>query len=190
MAVLANALYILLIVIGGAIVMGHQTVQSLYSAKEIAPRLVAGLVVGNASMAILALLIHLSDALATAILGQGVNPNQAGPALAKMIVGSVTSGGIFTALLACGGAAMLVAVLLTWIVRLAAMVILAAGAPWGEAFWVSARALTVGMLLFTAARLLDVQGAVRALRRRGAWGPALALSRAIEDVFGGPAGKA
>ena len=129
MAVLANALYILLIVIGGAIVMGHQTVQSLYSAKEIAPRLVAGLVVGNASMAILALLIHLSDALATAILGQGVNPNQAGAALAKMIVGSVTSGGIFTALLACGGAAMLVAVLLTWIVRLAAMVILAAGAP-------------------------------------------------------------
>jgi nucleoside-triphosphatase THEP1 len=67
-------------------------------------------------------------------------------------------------------------------------IILAAGSPWESAFWVVARAATIGMLLFTAVRFLDVQGAVRALRRRGHWGPAIALSRAIETLSA-PAGK-
>lgn len=61
-------------------------------------------------------------------------------------------------------------------------IILAAGSPWEAAFWVIARAATVGMLLFTAVRFFDLQGAVKALRRQGQWGPAIALSRAIEEV--------
>jgi hypothetical protein len=61
-------------------------------------------------------------------------------------------------------------------------VILAAGSPWEAAFWTVARAATVGMVLFTAVRFFDVHGAVRALRRQGRWGPAIALSRAIEEV--------
>lgn len=74
-------------------------------------------------------------------------------------------------------------------VGLVAAVILASGAPWGEAFWIVARAVTVGMLLFTAVRLLDVRGLARALRRRGSWGPALALSRAVDEVFGPADGR-
>lgn len=68
-------------------------------------------------------------------------------------------------------------------------IILAAGSPWEAAFWVVARAATIGMLLFTAVRFLDVQGAVRALRRRGHWGPAIALSRAIETLSTPPANR-
>ncbi|MFN3430828.1 MAG: DUF2478 domain-containing protein [Candidatus Sericytochromatia bacterium] len=63
-------------------------------------------------------------------------------------------------------------------------VILAAGSPWEAAFWVVARAATVGVLLFTAVRFLDVAGAVAALRRRGQWGPAVALARALEEIGG------
>jgi nucleoside-triphosphatase THEP1 len=61
-------------------------------------------------------------------------------------------------------------------------VIVAAGSPWEAAFWVVARAATVGVLLFTAVRFLDVAGAVAALRRRGQWGPAVALARALQEI--------
>jgi hypothetical protein len=70
-----------------------------------------------------------------------------------------------------------------WVpLMLVVAIILAAGSPWESAFWVVARAATVGMVLFTAVRFLDVPGAMRALRRRGHWGPALALGRAIDEL--------
>lgn len=62
---------------------------------------------------------------------------------------------------------------------LIAVVILAAGAPWGEAFWMAARALTIGFLVFTAARAFDPARLAAWLRRRGHWGPAEALEHAL-----------
>ena len=49
---------------------------------------------------------------------------------------------------------------------------------------ISALLVSIGMVLFTAVKFFDVQGAVKALRRRGQWGPAIALSRAIEELSG------
>jgi hypothetical protein len=58
-------------------------------------------------------------------------------------------------------------------------IVLSAGAPWERAFWIAARALTMGIVLFSLAGALDVRGLVAWLRRRGHWGPAVALERAM-----------
>lgn len=58
-------------------------------------------------------------------------------------------------------------------------VVLAAGAPWGDVFWMAARAVTVGFLAFSLARGLRPRRIADWLRRRGRWGPAVALERAL-----------
>ncbi|HTJ72603.1 MAG TPA: hypothetical protein VL551_34010 [Actinospica sp.] len=130
MAVLANSLYVLFVLAGGAIVMTHETLQTRYALKDIAPRLFAGFLVGNASLALLGLIIHLADALSAGIMGQGLDPQQAGTALAHMITGSVlNTGGIFLSILGLVAAVMAVVLLVTYMVRVALMVLLAVAAP-------------------------------------------------------------
>lgn len=130
MAVLANSFYVLFVLAGGVIVMTHETLQTRYALKDIAPRLFAGFLVGNASLALLGLIIHLADALASGIMGQGLDPRQAGTALAHMITGSIlNSGGIFLSILGLVAAVMAVVLLITYMVRVALMVLLAVAAP-------------------------------------------------------------
>jgi len=130
MAVLANSFYALFVLAGGVIVMTHETLQTRYAMKDIAPRLFAGFLVGNASLAVLGLIIHLADALAAGVMGQGLDPKAAGTALAHMITGKILgSGGIFLAILGLVAAVMGVALLITFMVRVALMVLLAAAAP-------------------------------------------------------------
>ena len=50
---IADACYGLLVLIGGIIVMSHETLQTSYSAKEIAPRIVIGFVTANLSMVVM-----------------------------------------------------------------------------------------------------------------------------------------
>ncbi|WP_194892109.1 hypothetical protein, partial [Catenulispora pinisilvae] len=130
MAVLANSFYVLFVLAGGVIVMTHETLQTRYAMKDIAPRLAAGFLAGNASLAVLGLIIHLADALAAGVMGQGLDPKAAGTALAHMITGKILgSGGIFLAILGLVAAVMAVVLLVTYMVRVALMVLLAAAAP-------------------------------------------------------------
>jgi hypothetical protein len=64
-------------------------------------------------------------------------------------------------------------------VLVVAAIIVAAGSSWEEAMWVVVRAVTVGWVLFSLARLFDPRKLVLWLRRRGHWGPAMALARAL-----------
>jgi hypothetical protein len=128
MALLANSLYVLLVLAGAVIVTTHETVQSRYAAKQIIPRLAFGFIAGNASLSVLGLVITLADTLASGIMGQGLDENSAGKALAQMVTGGA-SGGVFLSILGLGAAAMAVAVVLTYIVRVALIVILAVAAP-------------------------------------------------------------
>lgn len=130
MALLANSFYVLFVLAGGVIVMTHETLQTRYALKDIAPRLAVGFLVGNASLAVLGLIIHLADALASGVMGQGLDPKAAGTALAHMITGKILgSGGIFLAILGLVAAVMAVALLVTYMVRVALMVLLAVAAP-------------------------------------------------------------
>ncbi len=61
------------------------------------------------------------------------------------------------------------------------IIILANGSTWEQALWVVLRAVTVGWVLFSVARLFDPRKLVSWLRRKGHWGPAMALSRALRS---------
>lgn len=64
-------------------------------------------------------------------------------------------------------------------VLLVAAIVLVSGSPAERAFWIGARALTVGLVLFSLARSVDPRRFGQWLRRRGLWGPAVAFDEAV-----------
>jgi nucleoside-triphosphatase THEP1 len=62
-----------------------------------------------------------------------------------------------------------------------AVVIVLTGSTWEQAMWIVVRAVTVGWVLFSVARLFDPRKLLAWLQRKGHWGPAMALSRALHS---------
>jgi hypothetical protein len=71
----ADACYVLLVLLGGILVMSHETVQTSYSVKEIAPRIVLGFLGANLSMALVSRAITIANGLSAALAGHGASPN-------------------------------------------------------------------------------------------------------------------
>lgn len=126
---LALACYATFILVGGLIVMGHETLQSSYTAKEIAPRLVVGFLAGFLSLFAAEQMIRIANSLSGALLSEGLDADSAGSALRDMVMGAITGGGLFLLLMGLALAVMLVALLITYVVRVAFTVILLIGAP-------------------------------------------------------------
>ncbi|CRK57606.1 Basic proline-rich protein [Alloactinosynnema sp. L-07] len=120
--------YSLLIVIAGIIAMGYQTVQTRHSIKELAPRVVVGFLAGALSLWSATKGIQIANALVAAIMGGGVDAQSAGQTLRDLVLGSL-NGGIWIIFIGIFIAGMLVALLLTYVVRVALTIILIAGAP-------------------------------------------------------------
>jgi hypothetical protein len=120
--------YGLLVLIAGVIVMGYQTVQTQYSVKELAPRLVVGFLSGALSMWVATKAIQIANGLAQAVMSGGVDAPSAGQALRELVLGSLT-GGLWIIFIGIVLAAMLVVLLVTYVIRVALTVILIAGAP-------------------------------------------------------------
>jgi hypothetical protein len=95
----ADAGYVLLVLAGGIIVMGHQTVQT-WAVKDIAPRLVVGFLAANLSLPLASRAIALADGLSAAIAGQSLDPARAGAMLRSLTLRVLSSGGMFFVLLA------------------------------------------------------------------------------------------
>jgi hypothetical protein len=72
--------------------------------------------------------IEIANALAQAVLGDGLDAASTGEALRDLVLGSV-NGGIFVLLVGVFVAGMLLVLLVTYIVRVALTVVLVAGAP-------------------------------------------------------------
>jgi hypothetical protein len=133
MLVTANAIYALFVLAGGLIVMGHETVQTRYSAKEIAPRLVVGMIASNTSLWAICQTVSLGNSLAQALLTGNVSADGVGHILIVAIVDRIfLPGGAGTMLLVLLGAviaAMGLVLVATYLVRAAVLIILTAGAP-------------------------------------------------------------
>ena len=71
---IADACYGLLVLIGGIIVMSHETLQTSYSAKEIAPRIVIGFITANLSMVLMSKAVDLANGLSAAFTAGGRGP--------------------------------------------------------------------------------------------------------------------
>jgi hypothetical protein len=126
---IANALVVLLVLAGGAVVMSHETLQTRYAAKDIAPRVVVAVIAANASLALVGLAIPVANALSAALLGNGVDPAQATAAMRQLVLAPLGAGGIFLVLLGLVAAVLAVVLLATYVIRVALLVLLVAVAP-------------------------------------------------------------
>jgi hypothetical protein len=111
--VIADVLYVLLVLAGGVLVMSHETLQTSWTVKEIAPRVVTGFVFANLSMVLMTQAITLANALSAALAGHGIPPGTAAKSLIDMLANAVSSGGIFLVILTIAG--VVLAVILAFI---------------------------------------------------------------------------
>jgi hypothetical protein len=84
---IADSAYVLLVIVGGVIVMGHETLQTSYSAKDIAPRLVTGFLAANLSLVVISQATSIANALSAALAGDGFTPATA----ASAVLGTLTA---------------------------------------------------------------------------------------------------
>ena len=176
---IADSAYVLLVLIGGVIVMGHETLQTSYSAKDIAPRLVTGFLAANLSLVLISRATSIANALSAALAGDGVTPATAASALLGTLTAPLPGGGIFLVLLALAGAVLALVLAVVYVLRLMALVLLTAAAPlalaayalpqtaWAARWWW--RALTA-CLAIQAAQALVLTAAVRVFSSAG-WIP-------------------
>jgi hypothetical protein len=125
----ADALLVLVVMAAGAILMHHETLQTSYALKDFIPRLAVAAIATNASLAISGQMVAFANVLSTGLLGNGVDPEQAGHTLELLVLHSIADGGIFLVLLGLVCAVLAVALLVLYIVRAALIVLLVCAAP-------------------------------------------------------------
>jgi len=85
----ANTLYVLFVLAGAVIIMGHETVQTRYSLKDIAPRLLLGAVASNGSLWAISQAVSLGNALAAGLTNGKLSAEGIGSRLTSMIVDKI-----------------------------------------------------------------------------------------------------
>jgi hypothetical protein len=125
----ANSMFVLLVIAGGLIVMGYETLQTSYTVKDIAPRLILGFVAANFSWLLAGKAIEFANALAGALLGPGINPRVASQMLADRIEQNLAAGGVFLVLLVLVAIVFAVVLSLLYVIRLTVTILLVAAAP-------------------------------------------------------------
>jgi hypothetical protein len=121
--------YALVVLLGGVVVMAYETLHTRYTIKEIAPRLVVGFVAGALSLAAATTGIEIANALSQTLMSGGVDTNTAAETMKALYLNGLTNQGIFELILELAFIVALVAVLVTYVVRVSLTLILIAGAP-------------------------------------------------------------
>jgi hypothetical protein len=129
--VVADAVFVLLVMAGGILVMGHQTLQASYTVKDIAPRLVLAFVLANASLLLIGQAIDFANGLSAALLGQGVDPTQTASQLKRIILHAINPPdvGEFIVIVIVSAVLLGTILLIIYIVRIMLMILLIAAAP-------------------------------------------------------------
>ncbi|MGW3626187.1 hypothetical protein [Streptomyces sp. NPDC000880] len=124
-------IYVLFVTAGGITVMGYETVQTRYALKQIAPRLLVGMVAAATSLTVMGKAIGLSNALAHAIMATDMS--DAGQGMVERVLPFAlfgTSGlTLYLLILAIVMIVLVLAVLIGFLVRVAVMALLAVAAP-------------------------------------------------------------
>jgi flagellar biosynthesis protein FlhB len=126
---LADGAYVLLVTIGGVVLLAHESLQVQYSVKEIAPRLVVGVVASNLSFLLARQGIELANAASAALAGRQVDAANVTATIRTLALSPVGPGSLFTSLLV--GALVVLAVVLagTCLVRVMLVVFLVVAGP-------------------------------------------------------------
>jgi hypothetical protein len=125
---LVVAVYVLLILIGGVIVMSHESLQTRYSIKEIGPRIPVAFFASMLSLFFVDKLIRLANAFSTAILGGDINPPSLGSTLNDAATGALT-GGLFLILTALVLVVVGIGLLIVYVIRVMITVVLVIFGP-------------------------------------------------------------
>jgi hypothetical protein len=126
---ITDTCYVLLVLAGGVVVMTHQSLQTSYAVKDIAPRLVVGFVAANLSLVVAGRAITVADGLSAALAGQGLDPAAAGAMLRSLTERVLAGGGVFFVLLALFVVVLVLVLTVIYVVRLMLTVLLVAIAP-------------------------------------------------------------
>ncbi|WDZ90585.1 hypothetical protein [Nocardiopsis sp. HUAS JQ3] len=125
----SNTLFVLLIVAGGIVAMGYQTVQSRYSAADILPRAVFAFVASNFSLWAAREMIRASNQISAAIGAQGINAREAAENLRDRMEVILEEALVFSILLLVVVVVLLVVWMVTEAVRICMAIVLTIAAP-------------------------------------------------------------
>jgi hypothetical protein len=123
----ANALLLLFLLFGAGLVTAGGGLTSQLTAKELLPRLLVAAIAANISLIVLGWLIDLSNALSQAVLGS-LTPSEVSRLMVRFL-SNAALGNPFLALLALALIVFGILVIITYVIRAAALVVLTAGAP-------------------------------------------------------------
>jgi hypothetical protein len=126
---LANAGYVLLVCAGGVLLMTNETLQARYAIKDVAPRLVVGLVASNTSLLVVGSGIELANALSRALLGPGVDPDQARATLKAVLVFPLDGADVWLTLLLVAVVVLAMVLGASYVLRVAVLVALTVAGP-------------------------------------------------------------
>ncbi|WP_433264830.1 hypothetical protein ACQPZF_36210 [Actinosynnema sp. CS-041913] len=125
---LVVAAYGLLILLGGIVVMGHESVQTRYSIKEIGPRIPIAFLASALSLFFADKFIRLANGLVLDILGDGVGAPSLGDTLKDAVAG-VASGGLFIILVGLVLVVVGLGLLVVYVVRIVITLVLIISGP-------------------------------------------------------------
>jgi hypothetical protein len=125
----ADALLVLVVIAGGVLVMGHETLQSRYAVKDVLPRLAVAAIAANLSLLVCEQMVSVANALAAGLLGGGVSPEQVGHTLQTLVLNEIEKRGIFLVLVALVCALLAVALIVVYLVRAVGIIFLVGAAP-------------------------------------------------------------
>jgi hypothetical protein len=126
---LANAGYVLLVCAGGVLLMTNETLQARYAIKDVAPRLVVGLVASNTSLVLVGVGIELANALSRALLGPGVDSDQARATLKAVLVFPLNDADVWLTLLMVAVVVLALVLGASYVLRVAVLVALIVAGP-------------------------------------------------------------
>lgn len=131
---IADTVFVLLVVVGGVIVMSHETVQSRHGLKQVLPRLILGFLAANCSLLLVQHALTFGNALTLAVWdgdipsGAGIGNQLLGTILTSIFLpDGVTQ--IFTVLFGLVLAVLALAVVFSLALRTTALVLLVVLAP-------------------------------------------------------------
>ncbi|WP_160050079.1 hypothetical protein [Nocardiopsis sp. FR4] len=125
----SNTLFVLLIVAGGIVAMGYQSVQSRYSAADLLPRAVFAFVASNFSLWAAREMIRASNQISAAIGAQGIDAREAAENLRDRMEVILEEALVFTILLLVVVVVLLVVWMVTEAVRICMAIVLTIAAP-------------------------------------------------------------
>jgi hypothetical protein len=125
---LVLALYGFFILGGGILLMGHESVQSRYSIKEIGPRIPIAFIASALSLFFADKFIKLANALTLGVLGDGVNAPSLGNTLQEAVQG-IQNGGLFIILVGLVLVVVGLALLVVYVVRIVITLVLIISGP-------------------------------------------------------------